>query len=243
MKKIYIVALLFALVAGIAVYMFAASLKADATPAPVATSTVVAAAAEIPEGTFITAEMLKYVTVPAELAAAGSLTSVEQAIGKVNRYTTPANAQVVSSQLGSSEEAAVGEGGQLSYALKEGTRAMTVSVGDTSGVAGYINPGDCVDIICSYSVETKDGEGNVISSPVTAMLFENIRVLETGLMTTNLSDQQAGTTTQYSLLTLEVTSEEALKLQFAMTNGSLNFVLRPVGDAEKVAPKDCEGLR
>ena len=67
-----------------------------------------------------------------------------------------------------------GERGFLAAALGPGMRAITVSVSAQSGVAGFVFPGDRVDLMLTQTVS---GEGNPLRASET--IVRNIRVLAT----------------------------------------------------------------
>ncbi len=257
MKKIYIIAAILALVTGIAAYSFGKSLEAEAKPPEIPTTTVVITTVDIGEGVFITQEMVQLKAVPSEFVAANAATTLGDVVGKVNKYKCMANQQVTFDQLGSAEDASITAGGRLSYAVTPGMRAMTIYVSEITGVAGYVNPGDHVDIICSYDFNVKlretvadeenaDGAQNVQSAnageiPIlsSSMFLQNIKVLEAGIITQKLIEVQEGVEpTVYTSLTLEVSPEDALKLQFAVTYGEISLLLRAVDDTQSVSPAE-----
>ena len=67
-----------------------------------------------------------------------------------------------------------GERGFLAAALAPGMRAVTVAVSATSGVAGFVFPGDRVDIVLTQEVE---GGGDGAALRVSETIIRNIRVL------------------------------------------------------------------
>jgi pilus assembly protein CpaB len=255
MKKIYIIAAFLAIVTGIAAFSLARSLEADARPAEIPTTSVVVTTTEIGEGVFITPEMVQLKAVPTEYAVVGAATTLGDVVGKVNKFRCMAGQQVTLDQLGSVEDASITEGGKLSYTLSSGMRAMTIYVTEITGVAGYINPGDRVDIIFTYDFTAKPyseeseesggesgGESGVGNNDIpiesSSMVLENVKVLEAGIITQKLAEAGGAEKTVYTSLTLEVSPEDALKLQFAVTYGQISLLLRAVDDEETVNPPE-----
>ena len=116
--------------------------------------------------------------------------------------------------------------GPFSLALEDGKRAISVGVDDISGVSGYIVKGDYVDVIATVI----PAEGN---TPVSTSLVENVLVLQVGT-------KQGATDSEgsYATVTLSVTPQEALKINYAASNGKLRLVLRPILDNKIVNPGD-----
>lgn len=241
MKKIYLVALLLAILTGIAVYLYAGSLEKKAQVVEIPMTTVVVAAQTIPENVYITADMLLTKSIPTEYAAPNAVLSVNEVVGKVNIYRTYAGQQVVQGQLGSTEEAAVEAGGRLSYTLPTGKRAYTLYTTEISGVGGYVMPGDRVDVLCTINIIKSDGAGNAVNVPTAMLLVENVNVLETGTIARKLSTDEEEKNSLYTSLTLELTPEEAIEVQYAVSYGSVCVLLRPVEDTKIVAPKPYTG--
>lgn len=240
MKKIYIIAVLLAVATGIAAYSFGKSLEVAAQPEEIPTTTVVITTTEIGEGVFITQEMVQLKAVPTEYVAANAATTLGDVVGKVNKFKCMANQQVTLDQLGSAEDASITAGGRLSYTVTPGMRAMTIYVSEITGVAGYVNPGDRVDIISTYDFTVKpytvddesaaSTEGKEIPIKSSSLFLQNVKVLEAGIITQKLAEAGGMEKTVYTSLTLEVSPEDALKLQFAVTYGQITLLLRAVDD-------------
>lgn len=211
-----------AVIVGIAVYFFASSIEQKAQLQAVAKGQVVVAVMEIPANTLITQDMVTLATLPSEGINSYAATSLSQVIGTINKYPLLPNQQVLSPQLVEKGK----ESGTLSLALEEGKRAISVGVDDISGVSGYIAKGDYVDVIATVI----PAEGN---NPISTSLVENVLVLEVGTKMAK-SDSAAS----YTTVTLSVTPAEALKINYAATNGKLRLVLRPILDDRIVNPGD-----
>lgn len=113
-----------------------------------------------------------------------------------------------------------GERGFLAAVLSEGMRAITVSVSDTSGVAGFVFPGDRVDLILTTEVPREDAPTIKVSQTV----LRNVRVLAVDQRTNDLENQpKVGRT-----VTLEVTPKLVEKIAVMQRLGSLSLSLRPL---------------
>lgn len=116
-----------------------------------------------------------------------------------------------------------GETGGLSALLREGRRAVTVKVNEIVGVAGFALPGNFVDVM----VHTTDAQ----SQPVSRIVLERIRVMAVA--------QDAGAQDNkprvVNAVTLEVTPQEAERMDLARGVGTLSLVLRNQSDTAPVA--------
>jgi pilus assembly protein CpaB len=98
-------------------------------------------------------------------------------------------------------------------------RAVTISVNDTSGVAGFVLPGDRVDVL--YTRPQAD-------SPSIDVLFQNVKVLA---VNQNV-DEKTSNPIDGRTTTLELTPLDAQKLALAQSTGGLIFTLRSAGSLD-----------
>jgi Flp pilus assembly protein CpaB len=127
-----------------------------------------------------------------------------------------------------------GDRGFLAAALGPGMRAVTVKVSDISGVAGFVFPGDRVDLVLTQTVQNHasfaDGGGG---PPLKASetIIRNLRVLAADQHTT--SEDEKGNKEIKRVpdsVTLEVTPRIAEKIAVAQTIGQLSLSLRSIAD-------------
>jgi pilus assembly protein CpaB len=123
----------------------------------------------------------------------------------------------------------------LASELSESERAITLAVDQVSGVSGYINRGDHVDIYATFTVPgPKTGERR--ADVKTYMLLSNVRVLRTGLKTNPIRTRRfASKETAYTTVTVRVREEAAHILAFSQSQGRLMLSLRPPGDKGRPA--------
>ncbi|UTW59834.1 Flp pilus assembly protein CpaB [Kordiimonas sp. SCSIO 12603] len=110
-----------------------------------------------------------------------------------------------------------GASGVLAATLTPGMRAFTVPVTATSGVAGFIVPGDRVDVILTHAVEVTRREKYQVAETI----FQNVRVLAT-----DQKNQQNDKVKVAKTATLEVTQSMAEKLAIVANVGKLSLALR-----------------
>jgi pilus assembly protein CpaB len=111
-----------------------------------------------------------------------------------------------------------GDRGFLAAALGPGMRAVTVPVSAQSAVAGFVFPGDRVDLMLTQSV-VGGGDGPPLKASET--ILRNLRVLATDQKTDKTTDDKGNTVvTTYSNVTVEATPKIAEKIAVAQTVGS-----------------------
>jgi hypothetical protein len=118
-----------------------------------------------------------------------------------------------------------GERTTLSAVVDGGMRAMSISIGDVHRVAGFVLPGDRVNIMLTRA--TRDNVS------FTDTLLQNIKVLAID----HFADERADKPSLAKTATVEVNSIDALKLTLAQTVGSLSLALHVAGSVEAAAPR------
>jgi pilus assembly protein CpaB len=108
----------------------------------------------------------------------------------------------------------------LSAALEDNQRAVTIRVDDVTGVAGFLLPGDRVDVILTRQLGR--GTGN----PSNRILLQDIRVLGVG----QISSEQRDKPVVVRAVTVEASPKQSQKLVLAQQVGRLSLVLRPSAD-------------
>jgi pilus assembly protein CpaB len=121
------------------------------------------------------------------------------------------------------------KGGGVAAVISPQRRAMAVKVDKIVGVAGFIHPGNRVDVLVTLSQQGK------VSTPVTKTVLENVLVLTVGPEVETAGKQEKPA--PVDVITLEVTPGEGEKLALAATEGKLQLSLRNFSDSEEVITK------
>lgn len=177
---------------------------------------IVVAASDISLGQRVTPDMFKLADWPAESVPKGAFTDPKQLDGRVLKTNILTGEPVVEARL-----APVGTLGGLSALITEGKRALTVRVNDVIGVAGFALPGNYVDVIVSTQKDagpTPNGHEQAISK----IVLERILVLAVA-QEVNRDETKPKVV---NAVTLEVTPEQAEKLDLARSVGTLSLALR-----------------
>jgi pilus assembly protein CpaB len=112
-----------------------------------------------------------------------------------------------------------GQRASLASLLDDGKRAVTVSVDDVRGVAGFVLPGDFVDIVIIAD------DGSPKRQGYSDILLEHVKVLAID----QVASEGEGQPTVAKAVTVEVTKEQAQKILLATSIGKLSLILaRPV---------------
>jgi len=110
----------------------------------------------------------------------------------------------------------------LSAMIEEGMRAVSVRVDEVRGVAGFVQPGDRVDVILTR------GEGNVGDTAFADVLLQNVRVLAIDQLVGDKQDRP----TVARAVTLELNVHQSQKVILAQGVGRLSLILRQAGGAD-----------
>ncbi len=146
--------------------------------------------------------------------------SMDKLLGTVVRYPITAGEPITQGAL-----VAPGDRGFLAAALGPGMRAVTIPTSAKTGVAGFIFPGDRVDIVLTQTVK---GDGPSLKAAET--ILRNIRVLATDQSTESTTVDGKTKVKKFSTVTLEVTPKIAEKIAVAQTIGTLSLSLRSIAD-------------
>lgn len=158
--------------------------------------------------------------------------TIERFNGAVARQMIHAGEPVTEAML-----AMPGDGGFLPAVLGEGMRAVTVAVTMTSGNAGFIFPGDKVDLLVTHEVRAapsaNEGEPQGRNRYVSETFIENIRVLAIDQIIQPENEKAVPAKT----VTLEVTPKQAEKIQIAEGIGKISLSLRSLANEGVISVK------
>lgn len=188
-------------------------------------ATVVAARVPLNYGDQITPDKLKVVQWPAASVPAGAFDDIRKLTAdpqgpRVALRPIEAGVPVLAPML-------TGAGGRavISATLPKEKRAVAIRINDVAGVAGFVLPGDSVDILLTRTPMVADGAR---AEQITDTIIENVRVIAADQNANDASkDPQVSRT-----VTLEVDPIQAQKLALASQIGSLSLALRNAANQE-----------
>ncbi len=211
------VALLLGLVAVLLVRGYLGSAQKN-NQAAGALSTVVVAAQPISRGVALQPAMLKLARFPVDSVPPGSFRTVAEAVGggapRLALQSLAANEPLLAAHIS-------GPGARqgLSAVLAAGMRAVSVRSGDVAGVAGFVLPGDRVDILLTRNFGSGDN-----GSTVTQMLAEDVRVIGVD----QIADENTDKPVVAKAVTVEVTPAQAQSISLGQAVGTVSLALRPI---------------
>jgi pilus assembly protein CpaB len=209
-------------------FIGAATPEASAAPVPQGPEVLVATRT-LPVGTIIDAEALRYQIWPAGLVQpayfirGGQGGNPQDLMGTVVRTEISAGQPLTQGAIVAPATAA-----SLPPRSGPGMRAITVGVSATSGVAGFVFPGDRVDLVLTQEV-SGEGEGSPLK--VSETVIRNIRVLATDQRINARDENGNQVAAPIATVTLEATPRIAEKIMVAQTIGQLSLSLRSLADS------------
>jgi len=179
----------------------------------VPTSAVIVAAADLQLGAELRREDLRLVQWPSDAMPAGVFGKPEELVGRGLIQPVAMNEPFLPSKLASKEA-----GAGLPPVIAPGYRALSVRVNDVVGVAGYVLPGNRVDVVATVNPTKQPTD---VTSKV---ILTNVLVLASG--TKIERDAEGNKPIQVSVVTLLVNPDEAERLTLASTEGKIQLALR-----------------
>lgn len=219
----FLLAVVVALAATSIIYKWVQTRAPASTPATVKEEKgvkVVLAARDLPRGTKLTPGDFKVATYPEQAVPAFHFNDSNALQGRVLIAQIMENEAIIESKLA---PVSVTTGG-VSAVVSPGKRAVAVAGDKVIGLAGFIQPGNRVDVLVTLKNPGSE-------SFITKVVLENILILATGTQTMSPSDGKPG---PVDVFTLEVSPDEAERLSLAASQGKLHFALRNFTDEADV---------
>ena len=186
------------------------------------TTKVAVAQGDIGLGARINPDMVRMVDWPGNAVPPGAIQDGSLLATRVSRASFVRGEPILESKL-----APPGTQGGLSAVVPEGKRAITVRVNDVVGVAGFALPGNFVDILVN-TMEESSRNPAARESSISKIVLERIMVLAVA----QESSRDETKPKVVNAVTLEVTPEQAERLDLARSVGTLSLVLRNQGDPD-----------
>ena len=220
-KKIIVLALILSIVTSVLVYFYIKG-NTKTTAPQIEYATVYVAVKTIPARSKITSADVKMVNIARELLNASAVTDINEISGKYAFESIIQGEQIIKERLADEKSM------MLSFRIPEGMKAVRMNVNEQLAVAGFLRPGDFVDIVVSFEKEAEEnGQAVKVYPRITKTVFQNVKVLALGQDITLPSAKLAqlpGT------ITLAIKNEEVDKFVYATEYGILRMALRPVDD-------------
>lgn len=212
------------------------------------TVSVVVATQDVPIDTLLEAKMVEVQEVPEKFVQPYAAKTPSDVAGKMTSAPLAKGEQILLNKLRRPEEMI--RTTTLSSVMPKGKRAITIGVDTLTGVGGFVQPGDTVDILWTLNVPGPKEQGPQV---VTLTLFQGIPVLATGPRMTPSRPPAATEEAKTSgdklekpfTVTLALSPQETALLSFARQQGALQLSLRSSREEEPrvaVAPANITTL-
>ncbi len=199
--------------------------------------TVVVAAVPLKFGDTLSADKLREIPWPAGAVPAGAFKTAKDLLAgdgtKQALQAIGANEPVLATKI-----TGPGQRATLSAVLTEGMKAVSIRVNDVLGVAGFVFPGDRVDILLTRN--TRDSEG--ADRSFVDVLLQSVKVLAVD----QVADESKDNPQVVKAVTVEVSTKDAQKLTLAAGASQLSLALRQAAankgeTTERVTLSDLTG--
>ncbi|PBB65003.1 Flp pilus assembly protein CpaB [Mesorhizobium sp. WSM4312] len=211
------------------------SAMADTSGVP--RDTVVVAAVALKFGDALSADKLREIAWPAGAVPAGAFKTTKEALAgdgaRQALQAISANEPILASKI-----TGPGQRATLSAVLGQGMKAVSIRVNDVLGVAGFVFPGDRVDVLLTRTVRDSDGADKSFVD----VLLQSMKVLAVD----QVADESKDSPTVVKSVTLEASTKDAQKLTLAAGAGQLSLALRQAAASkgettERVTLSDLTG--
>ena len=189
----------------------------EANRKPIETQTIVVANRPLRFGAELGSSSLRELAWPQNAIPAGAFAKISDLLASGRRVVLTgieANEPVLSSKI-----TGPGQRATLSAVIGDGMRAVTIRVNDVDGVAGFVLPGDRVDVALTRQADKVNTNDVVI---------QNVKVLAID----QVADERTDKPSIARAVTLEVNATDAQKIALAATVGTLSLMLRRAGEAK-----------
>lgn len=197
---------------------------------PVETKTqILVAATDLPAGTLVQEQDVKWQAWPEtddveDMYVVKDVRSLDEFIGTVVRQGITAGEPITDARM-----VHPGERGYLAAVLSPGTRAVSIPLDATSGISGFVFPGDRVDVILTHGiVKETEAEGDSGARRASETILTDVRIVA---MDQSTNDQQQEASVRRTA-TLEVSPKGAEIIAVASELGHLSLSLRSLAREE-----------
>ncbi len=193
---------------------------------------ILVAKAALPAGTFIQPDQLEWQAWPSDKISTAYMKkgdrSADEFAGAVVRTGIAAGEPITDGRLIKTNDR-----GFMAAVLSPGARAVSVQINETTGISGFIFPGDKVDVILTQTIQETGEGGAKKNRKASETILRNVRVLAVDQRV----DDQKPEAKVAKTATLEVSAKHAEKLALVADLGKLSLSLRSLAadDSEQTA--------
>ncbi|MDD3852949.1 MAG: Flp pilus assembly protein CpaB [Syntrophomonadaceae bacterium] len=211
-RKYWVIALVCGLAAALLFNIYIQQVKTKYEPDDLVD--VIRANVDISRDSLITRDMIETVQLPGKYVHHDAIQVSQDVVGKITCSDISSGEILLYSKLADSK---AGEQ-RLAYKIPQDKRAVTIGTDSITGVAGYLQKGDRVDVFATIDIE-QSSSGSI---PYTVLALQDILILETG----SAAELDQKSETVKRTITLAVAPQQALPLILASERGTVRLALR-----------------
>ncbi|QPC98473.1 Flp pilus assembly protein CpaB [Qipengyuania soli] len=190
---------------------------------------IAVASQDLDFGSPLTPDNVRLVNWPAQSVPAGAFTDMARFAGRDVAIRPIAQGEPIL-------QSRISERAILSENIPDDMRAVTIPVNEVAGVAGFVTPGDAVDVLMTRTIPGGNDE------KMTSVILENVQVIAIDRRASESSTEPQ----ELKMATLLVDQDNAQKLTLAVESGRLSLALRnvenqTVGATRVVTTRDLPG--
>lgn len=194
---------------------------------PFAVTKTLVAVTDLKFGNRIGREHIKEVLWPTESLPKDAFTKIDDLLGTDEEDRVVLKPITAGEPILANKISGFGERASMSTMIPEGKRAYAIRVNAVSGVAGFLLPGDRVDVLLTRSA------GSDRNNKITDVVLQNVVIRGID----QISDEDRNKPQVVRTVTVEVTPDETQKLALAMQVGTLSLALRNLQSSEQSVPR------
>lgn len=227
-RRLFILAIIFALIASGGVYVYLRSLDDTPVVEEEKTYTILVASTDIPARVTITEDMVKEVEITFEPSSEKFYNDYSDLLGKYVKTKIYEDSQFHKDNLDASLEQ------ELSLKISGNMRAVSLGISGNSGIANLVKPGDRVDVVVYLPQLTENSV--VIRPDIVKLLLQNVEVLaidqdltpEEEAPLEGVETDVDDASQKFYIATVAVPVFDVEKLILAKDIGQIDLVLRPL---------------
>ena len=191
-------------------------------------ATVVVASKSLRFGNRLASRSLREIEWPAKAIPKGAFKKIKDIVNGKDRRVVLSSIEENEPVLGW-KITGPGQRASLSALIGENMKAVTIRVNDVLGVAGFVLPGEHVDVLLTRTESVEVGDDKAIQkNSFTDVLLQTIRVLAVD----QLADDRTEDPAPAKAVTIEVSTRQGQKLALASSVGQLALALRSAGSTK-----------
>jgi len=226
-RKYWFIAIICGIIASLLFYQYLQELKNRYTPNDLVQ--IVKARSVIAADTLIGNDRIEVTKIPSKYVHSETIKDPKDVVGKIAVTDIAAGEPILKSKVVTPGD----KNTRFSYGINNWIRAVSVAVDNVSGVSGYIEAGDKVDVIATVDIPVKDTQGRENLTPFCIFSAQNIEVLAVGSkgLVNNKNTQEVKT------VTLAMPVDQVQSVVLASEKGRIRLILRsPVDKSENELP-------